>query len=62
MFFKTEITIQAEDDMIEDGNPEQPARLLKASGRFNIVTAGLDVARGMVMSDDDGSGSVFQRI
>jgi hypothetical protein len=45
----------ANDDVIQDGNPEQLASLDQSLGDSNIFPAGLRIPRRMIMGHDDRS-------
>lgn len=62
VLLKAEITLRAEDDMIEQGQAQYMGRFLKPLRCCNVVVPGLHVPRRMIVRYDDGTGPVFQRI
>lgn len=51
-----------DDDVVEDFYVEDLSCLTEAPGDALIVAGGLGVTGGVVVGDDDGSGSVAQRV
>ncbi len=48
--------ILAEDDMVQDLDPEERPRGYEAPRQSDVLGGGLGVTRGMVVSDDKRSG------
>jgi len=54
------MAVVGKNDVVKDGYFQQYSCLFKFSGQLNVCIRGIDIATGMVMRQNHGTGYTFQ--